>query len=59
MRLRRTRVPLRVERLDRLPTVLASLDRPFVIEEPEQVRGLVEALAARKADSAPRRPPRV
>jgi WYL domain len=50
------RVELRVERLDWLPAVLASLDRPFVIERPDELRGLVLALAARLADSA--RPPR-
>ncbi|WP_406095468.1 helix-turn-helix transcriptional regulator [Streptomyces sp. NBC_01013] len=51
------RVDLRVERLDWLPAVLASLDRPFAIERPDELRILVEALAARLADSARRRPP--
>jgi hypothetical protein len=40
------------ERLDWVPGVLASLDRPFVIERPEELRGLVAALAARLAASA-------
>jgi hypothetical protein len=41
------RVQLRVERLDWLPPVLASLDRPFVIERPDELRDLVTALADR------------
>ncbi|AGP58953.1 transcriptional regulator [Streptomyces rapamycinicus NRRL 5491] len=41
------RVELRAERLDWLPPVLASLDRPFVIERPEELRDLVTALADR------------
>ncbi|MFF5025358.1 helix-turn-helix transcriptional regulator [Streptomyces collinus] len=41
------RVELRVERLDWLPLVLASLDRPFVIERPDALRDLVIALADR------------
>ncbi|WP_433513330.1 helix-turn-helix transcriptional regulator [Nonomuraea sp. CA-143628] len=51
------RVELRVERLDWLPPVLASLDRPFVIERPDELRGLVVALADRLAASARRVPP--
>ncbi|MFC9285832.1 helix-turn-helix transcriptional regulator [Streptomyces sp. NPDC057052] len=51
------RVELRVDRLDWLPAVLASLDRPFVIERPDELRGLVEALAERLTDSARRSPP--
>ncbi|MFH8484606.1 helix-turn-helix transcriptional regulator [Streptomyces longisporoflavus] len=47
-----SRVEMRVERLDWLPAVLASLDRPFVIERPAELRGLVEAFAARLAHSA-------
>lgn len=50
---------LQVERFDRLPAVLAPLDGLFVIERPEEQRGLAEALAARLAPSARRRPPRV
>lgn len=46
------RVELRAERLDWLPPVLASLDRPFVIERPDDLRGLVLALADRLATSA-------
>ncbi|MGW2426027.1 helix-turn-helix transcriptional regulator [Streptomyces sp. NPDC001709] len=41
------RVELRAERLDWLPAVLASLDRPFVIERPDELRDLVIALADR------------
>ncbi|MFJ6252825.1 MULTISPECIES: helix-turn-helix transcriptional regulator [unclassified Streptomyces] len=51
------RVELRVERLDWLPAILASLDRPFVIERPDELRGLVEALAERLKNSARRSPP--
>jgi predicted DNA-binding transcriptional regulator YafY len=43
------RVDLRAERLDWVPAVLASLDRPFVIERPDELRGLVAALAGRLA----------
>jgi predicted DNA-binding transcriptional regulator YafY len=46
------RVGLRAERLDWVPAVLASLDRPFVIERPDELRGLVIALAERLAASA-------
>ncbi|MEW2049018.1 YafY family protein [Streptomyces sp. NPDC005476] len=46
------RVELRVERLDWLPPVLAALDRPFVIERPDELRGLVIALADRLASHA-------
>jgi predicted DNA-binding transcriptional regulator YafY len=46
------RVELRAERLDWLPSVLASLDRPFVIERPDELRDLVIALADRLASSA-------
>ncbi|GAA2658755.1 YafY family protein [Streptomyces lunalinharesii] len=41
------RVRMRVERLDWIPPVLAALDRPFVIEHPAELRGLVRALARR------------
>jgi predicted DNA-binding transcriptional regulator YafY len=50
-----SRVELRAERLDWLPAVLASLDLPFVIERPDELRDLVEALASRLTHSA-RRP---
>ena len=46
------RVHLRAERLDWVPAVLASLDRPFVIERPDELRGLATALAERLAASA-------
>ncbi|MEV2217364.1 YafY family protein [Streptomyces sp. NPDC050997] len=46
------RVELRAERLDWLPPVLASLDRPFVIERPDELRDLVTALAERLASYA-------
>jgi hypothetical protein len=46
------RVDLRAERLDWLPAVLASIDRPFVIERPDELRGLVVALAERLAAPA-------
>lgn len=45
-------VELRVERLDWLPPVLASLDRPFIIERPDELRDLVIALADRLATCA-------
>lgn len=46
------RVELRVEALDWLPGVLASLDRPFVVERPDELRGLVIALADRLTAAA-------
>ncbi|MGI5455741.1 helix-turn-helix transcriptional regulator [Streptomyces sp. CA-249302] len=46
------RVELRAERLDWLPPVLASLDRPFVIERPAELRDLVTALAGRLTSCA-------
>jgi WYL domain len=48
------RVELRAERLDWLPPALASLDLPFIIERPDELRGLVTALADRLATSARR-----
>jgi len=39
------RVELHAERLDWVPPLLASLDRPFLIERPDELRGLVIALA--------------
>ena len=48
------RVELRAERLDWLPRVLAALDRPFVIERPDELRHLVVELAERLASSAHR-----
>ena len=46
------RVEIRAERLDWLPPVLAALDRPFVIERPDELRDLVTALAERLASRA-------
>ncbi|MFE7623762.1 helix-turn-helix transcriptional regulator [Streptomyces sp. NPDC057509] len=51
------RVELRAERLDWLPPVLAALDRPFVIERPDELRDLVIALADRLAARARRARP--
>jgi hypothetical protein len=51
------RVELRAQRLDWLPSVLASLDRPFVIERPDELRALVIALADRLTTSARTSPP--
>ncbi|MGW4642265.1 helix-turn-helix transcriptional regulator [Sphaerisporangium sp. NPDC004334] len=48
------RVRIRAERLDWLPPTLASLDRPFVIERPDELRDLVIALAERLASNARR-----
>ncbi|MFF9021262.1 helix-turn-helix transcriptional regulator [Streptomyces eurythermus] len=48
------RVELRAERLDWLPPILASLDRPFVVERPEELRDLVIALADRLSACARR-----
>ncbi|KUN05155.1 transcriptional regulator [Streptomyces yokosukanensis] len=48
------RVELRAERLDWLPAVLAALDRPFVIERPDELRDLVIARAERLASYARR-----
>jgi predicted DNA-binding transcriptional regulator YafY len=48
------RVELRAQQLDWLPRVLASLDRPFVIERPGELRDLVIALADRLTSCARR-----
>lgn len=48
------RVELRAEQLDWLPAVLASFDRPFVIERPDELRKLVTALAERLTSYAHR-----
>jgi predicted DNA-binding transcriptional regulator YafY len=45
-------VELRAERLDWLPSVLAQIDRPFVVERPVELRDLVVALADRLVASA-------
>ncbi|MFF2550460.1 helix-turn-helix transcriptional regulator [Nocardia sp. NPDC058058] len=50
------RVRIRAERLDWIPPLLASLDRPFVIEHPAELNDAVRALAVRltaSADSGP------
>ncbi|HEY1920810.1 MAG TPA: YafY family protein [Streptosporangiaceae bacterium] len=46
------RVELQAEQLDWLPAVLASLDLPFTIQRPAELRGLVLALADRLTASA-------
>ncbi|MFD5648925.1 helix-turn-helix transcriptional regulator [Streptomyces sp. NPDC127039] len=51
------RVEIRAERLDWVPGVLASLDRPFVVERPDELRGLVADLAGRLMDAARTTPP--
>ncbi|WP_033221664.1 helix-turn-helix transcriptional regulator [Kitasatospora phosalacinea] len=45
-------VELRVAELDWVPGALAALDRPFTIEHPAELRGMVAALAERLAESA-------
>jgi predicted DNA-binding transcriptional regulator YafY len=50
------RVELRAEELDWLPRLLASLDLPFVIEQPAELRERVRAVARRLAESAERLP---
>ncbi|MER6664771.1 YafY family protein [Amycolatopsis japonica] len=46
------RARIRAQRLDWIPPLLAALDRPFDIERPAELRGLVGALAARLAERA-------
>jgi hypothetical protein len=46
------RVRWRVERLDWVPSVLAGLGLPFVIEEPAELRDGVRALAGQLASWA-------
>ena len=46
------RVEVRAEHLDWLPPVLASLNLPFAIEQPDELRGLVVAFADRLTASA-------
>ncbi len=48
------RLRLQVERLDWVPSLLAWIDRPFVIEEPVTLREHVRALAERLVRSAER-----
>jgi predicted DNA-binding transcriptional regulator YafY len=50
------RVELRAQRLDWVPPVLASLDRPFLVERPDELRDLIAALAARLAAAARGKP---
>jgi predicted DNA-binding transcriptional regulator YafY len=50
------RVELQAERLDWLPPLLASLDLPFSIEQPDELREAVAALARRLSASARRVP---
>jgi predicted DNA-binding transcriptional regulator YafY len=52
------RVELRAERLDWVPPLLASLDRPFLVERPDELRDLIVALAGRLTASAHRNAPR-
>jgi WYL domain len=52
------RVELHAERLDWLPPLLTSLDRPFAVERPDELRDLIAALADRLATSARRDAPR-
>ncbi len=46
------RVQLRAEQLDWIPGLLATVDRPFVVEQPEALRGHVRAAAQRLAAGA-------
>ncbi|MFF3645712.1 helix-turn-helix transcriptional regulator [Streptomyces sp. NPDC002564] len=50
------RAEVRAERLDWLPPVLAALDRPFVVERPDELRRLIGELADRLASRARRTP---
>jgi predicted DNA-binding transcriptional regulator YafY len=50
------RVELRAQRLDWVPPVLASLDRPFLVERPDELRDLIAALAGRLAAAAKGKP---
>ncbi|WP_409489585.1 helix-turn-helix transcriptional regulator [Amycolatopsis sp. cmx-11-12] len=48
----RVRARIRAQRLDWIPSLLAALDRPFVIERPAELRDLVTALANRLSERA-------
>jgi predicted DNA-binding transcriptional regulator YafY len=50
------RVELRAQRLDWVPAVLASLDRPFLVERPDELRDLIAALAGRLLAAARKKP---
>src|ERR1700722_17807437 len=47
-------VELQAERLDWLPPLLASLDRPFAVDRPAELRDLIAALAGRVGGFPPR-----
>jgi len=49
---RQVRVRLQVERLDRVPTVLAGPGVPFTVQQPAELQELVRELAARLTASA-------
>ncbi|MCW0213973.1 MAG: WYL domain-containing protein [Pseudonocardia sp.] len=51
------RVRLQAEQLEWVPSLLAWIDRPFVVEEPDDLRRHVLALADRLTRSAVRPPP--
>ena len=46
------RIRIRAERLDWIPSLLAGLGRPFVVEQPEELRVLVRGLARRLLKAA-------
>ncbi|GAA3440202.1 helix-turn-helix transcriptional regulator [Kutzneria kofuensis] len=46
------RARVRAQRLEWIPPLLAALDRPFVVEQPDTLRDLVRALAGRLASHA-------
>jgi len=46
------RVRIRAQRLDWVPGLLAGLDRPFRIEQPDELRDLVRTVARRLGDAA-------
>ncbi|WP_199191550.1 helix-turn-helix transcriptional regulator [Amycolatopsis sp. CA-126428] len=46
------RARIRAQRLEWIPPLLAALDRPFVVEQPDALRDLVRALASRLAGHA-------
>ena len=50
------RAHVRAQELDWLPPLLASLDLPFVIEQPDELRERVLALARRLTESGQRQP---
>lgn len=48
----RVRVTIRAERLDWVPALLASMDLPFHVESPDELRPLLQALAQRLVTAA-------